>query len=126
MEANNGMFRSEYGNFLFAINDFEGAEKEFMTALNINPDNDNIWTNLGILYTNHDEPEKAEIALRKAISLNPNSSVSYINLMRLYKCRGKVAEARKVWEKYQKLDLPNLDINVMHLGTDDTVEEFED
>lgn len=48
-----------YGNALHAIGDYEGAKREFLTALKYNPEQVEIWKNLGTVYFHlHDHEEE--------------------------------------------------------------------
>ena len=113
LDNTNEGYRTDYGDLLFLLNDLSGSDKQYLKAIDIQPDNVHVWTNLGIIYTNKKEPKKAEKAFKKAIKMDPKYPLSYLNLIRLYKRYGKKTEAKSIWTTYQALDVKDMDLNIL-------------
>lgn len=88
-----------FGTALLIQGDFDLAEKEYLIALGLNPDEQKIHNNLGILYINKKMLDKAEDEFKKEIEINPRYEVGYYNLAKLYARKGRFGEAEKYWLK---------------------------
>ena len=55
LDNTNEGYRTDFGDLLFLLNDLPGSEEQYLKAIDIEPDNVHIWTNLGIIYTNKKE-----------------------------------------------------------------------
>ncbi len=87
------------------LNRLEDAEKYFLKALEINPENAEIRHNLGVVYSNMGNTEKAIEEIEKAIEIQPGFFVAYRSLVVIYEGTGdkeKIAEVDKRWEEYAK------------------------
>ena len=73
------------------------AEKLFIDITETNPEFSNAHTNLGLLYLNNKQMDKAEDALRKAISLNPADSVAYNHLGIVLREKGNFTESKAMY-----------------------------
>ncbi|HEY9051675.1 MAG TPA: tetratricopeptide repeat protein [Gammaproteobacteria bacterium] len=73
------------------------AEKLFTDITETNPGFSNAHTNLGLLYLNNKQIDKAEDSLRKAISLNPEDSVAYNHLGIVLREKGKFTESKAMY-----------------------------
>lgn len=97
--------------------DYSAAEKAFLKAAELKPNDADIYSNLGYIYA--DQPEKfeqAEEALLKAIQLNPNSKSAYESLGYLYKDKpNKFEDAITYFLKAIEID-PNNANNYNSLG----------
>ena len=84
------------------------SEQFFLAALEIDNTNSFIYTDLGKLYRNMNEYEKAEAAFKKSLSLDPNQSDTYgYGLGYLYLEQDRFAEAETAFKKALELDSNN-------------------
>ena len=70
----------------------EQARDTIQRALEMEPDNDEAWHNLGA-YTLDENPLEAERAFRRALELNPTRSDSYGGIGRACLAQGKISDA---------------------------------
>jgi superkiller protein 3 len=71
------------------------AEKEYIAETQMNPGNSQSFHNLGVLFAERNENEKAEMYFKKAIGIVPTSS-SYQQLALLYKKMGRQKEYENI------------------------------
>ena len=83
-------------------------EQALKKAIELNPDNDSAYIELGRFYRNLWRFAEAEQSFKKAIELNPNSDSAYIDLGWSYIAQGKIAEAEQLLKKAIELN-PNSD-----------------
>ena len=87
----------------------------------------NAHTNLGLIYLNKKQLDKAEHALRKAISLNPGDSVAYNHLGIVLREKGLFTESKAMYLNAIK---HNSDYAIAHLNLgilyDLYLQEFKD
>ena len=69
-----------------------------------NPENADIWTQLGNLYFDTDNFEKAINAYQKSLALRPDKANVWTDLGIMYRRSGKPAEAVKAFDKAIKVD----------------------
>ncbi len=67
------------GNFRSALEDYEGAIKNFDEAIKINPNDASAYTNRGIIKDHLELHEKAIEDFDEAIKINPKYAVAYTN-----------------------------------------------
>jgi tetratricopeptide (TPR) repeat protein len=67
-------------NLLFLIGHNDAAEKWFLESIRLNPDQANVYSNLGSLYGMTNRPQQAENMFKQAIAVNPNYVEGYFNL----------------------------------------------
>ena len=68
------------GNIFLGVSNFENAQKCYEKALELQPTNIGVGTNLGILHKYKGELAKSEAYLKAVLEAAPNISPSYINL----------------------------------------------
>lgn len=66
------------------LGDFEGAEKTYFQILELRPEDYIPWLNLGTIYEQRKEWEKARDAFKKAIEVNPSYVPTYRRLADVY------------------------------------------
>jgi protein O-mannosyl-transferase len=71
---------SNLGNAFFAKGDLDTAAAEYLTAINLDPEDDVAHYNLGIFYLHRDLPDEAADEFRTAIELNTDSDDAHLGL----------------------------------------------
>ena len=71
----------------------EWATISYKEATNLEPTNPYLWTELGRVYLERDEIEKAKENLNKAISLKPDYAPAHFQMARVFVKEGKTKEA---------------------------------
>ncbi len=84
----------------FQMDIYDLAEQDFKKALELDPDSEAAWFNLGSLYLKQGDNQKALEAFQKAAELNPDMAAIYFNRAVAYANLGKVDEAIADLEKY--------------------------
>lgn len=80
----------------------ENAKKYYLEAAKFEPENSNIYTNLGKLYMQENQLIQSENSFNKALQINPQSSYGALNLANLYGISGHYKLALKTLETYIK------------------------
>jgi Flp pilus assembly protein TadD len=75
------------------LDKFENAVLAFRRASELNPEDTNIWCNLGVVLSTLGEIEQAEHALKKAIEIRPDNFVGWLNLISHFQKQGRSKEA---------------------------------
>ncbi len=83
---------------------YEKAEEHYRAALETEPENFRVWSNLGLTLKNQGKPEEAEEAFRAAIELNPGYAPAHGNLGILYLEREDWEEACRQFQIALELD----------------------
>lgn len=78
---------------LFHEGKYKEAIDAFSSVLETEPDNANIYNNMGVAYSNTGDFEHSENCYVKAIELDPELAQAYINLSDLYYKSGDIASA---------------------------------
>jgi Flp pilus assembly protein TadD len=76
---------------------YDDAIAQFTAITSNNPDFANAYTNLGLLHIQKGDAVAADLAFRKALSLNDKDAVSYNHLGILLREQGKFAEAQTMY-----------------------------
>jgi serine/threonine-protein kinase len=95
----------ELGNFYGRQGRYSDATKQYRKAIELTPDNAQVYGNLGGNYINSGDPKlrgDAEQALKKSIELGP-SYAAYANLGNLYLIEQRYAESAAATEKALQL-----------------------
>jgi Flp pilus assembly protein TadD len=75
---------------------FAEVLEEYRSGQMVNADWPEAHMNLGVLYAERGDIEKAESSYRKALRLDPDFSGGYVNLADLYRVQGRDAEGEKL------------------------------
>lgn len=78
---------------LFKEGKYKEALDSFSTVLETEPDNADVYNNMGVAYACTGDAEHAETCYTKAIELDPQMAQAYINLSDLYYKSGNLASA---------------------------------
>ena len=96
----------ELGNFYIRQSKFPQAIQQYQHALQLTPDNAQVYLNMGAAYLDEGDPKAqkdAEQALKKSIQLNPSYG-AYANLANLYLTEQRYAESAELTENALKLN----------------------
>lgn len=85
--------RIELGQLLEKQQDLAAAEKEYLAAAAIEPNNPEATSGLVSVYIRAKRLPEAETALRKLIAINPNDAAAHLQLGRLLAAENKDADA---------------------------------
>ena len=83
-------------------NETGAAMAHLLKAVEINPDNSNNWTNLGVAYRRLNQLDKAEDAYQRALQKNKSDLSALNNLVILYQMTGKTKNAEKYSKKLKR------------------------
>ena len=128
------------GNELSLSGDFEEAIAEYEQALEIEPENIDLMSNLGVAYYNLGQLDKAIEQYSRAIEIAPNDPDIHSNLaaayVQKYQVSGALEQLERALEEYQKaVELnPTLAQAFFGLGVvyallgrnDDAIQAFEE
>ncbi len=81
--GNRGQELIELGKFYFLNQKYDAAIRDFEKALKIDPNNPEIYYNLGIVYEAKNMNEKAGEMYRRALELNPDYTFAKEHLDKL-------------------------------------------
>jgi len=89
--------------------------QSFKKAVELNPNNDSAYIDLGWFYHSQGKFAEAEQSLKQAIELNPNNDTAYRKLGKVYIYKGQFAESEQLLKKAIELN-PNNDSAYIDLG----------
>lgn len=95
-------FYSNRGVEYLMQDDKDAAMAHLLRAIEIDPDNSNNWTNLGVAYRRLNLLDKAEWAYQQALHRNKSDLSALNNLAILYQITGKKKDAEKYSKKLEK------------------------
>ncbi len=95
--------------------DFRNAARLYREALEVNPDNPQVHTNLGLCLLNEGKREEAKTHFLRAIELRPDLAVAHCNLGMILRGQNKLPEAAKALRKAIRSD-PEFAVAHLHLG----------
>ena len=88
------------GNIYYDKGDAAQAVLYYRHALDLNPAQPGVRTDLGTMYWRNENVSLAEQAFRDVIAQHPGFAQAYVNLgLLLRHARGNVAEARSIWQQ---------------------------
>ena len=86
------------------LDDYTNAQKCYERALEINPQNSEAWSGLGICGLELDTPEKSIEYLRKSLDLDAENFETWVYLAEAYVNTNQVSDAEKAYKKSLKLE----------------------
>jgi tetratricopeptide (TPR) repeat protein len=89
---------------LYARGDLLGAAREYLRALDIDPEDTNVLNSLGVCYANLGQLEEAALQFRKAIAVRPNEVMAHYNLGFVHLKRGEREEALERFQAAAAVD----------------------
>ncbi|MFW9810134.1 MAG: tetratricopeptide repeat protein [Candidatus Thorarchaeota archaeon] len=96
------IFEDAWLNLAMTRIDTGGAQSCIDTideAIQFIPQSDSLWNTKGVLHQALDQLQEAEECYRKAISINPNFDLAWVNLAKIYARTGRREEAKDALKK---------------------------
>ena len=120
------------GDKLFEAGDLDGAASEYLKALELNPEDQNVLNSLGVCYGFKKLPEKAVEYFDRVLELDPDNMMAHYNKGFLFVMNHRNQEAVASFRKAAALDPGNFDV-LFQLGkaaleldlVDDALESFQ-
>lgn len=95
-KSNHWIDHYNYGNVLDALHDYAGAKREFLKAIDKNPQQPEVWKNLGSVYYHLQDHEKEIECYDRALEINdrlPQALISKgVTLLRVFRKTREAAE----------------------------------
>src|ERR1700733_941161 len=95
----------------FNKRDFDNAAAEMKRAIALDPRNERAQYNLGLIYMEQKQPEKAEDAFSHLLKMNPNSANGHAGMARLLTSDGRYADALEEYKRWAVVDWISPGIN---------------
>jgi len=122
---------SQEGDLAFGRKDYYAALIKYLEAVRLNPNNDNMYNRLGIIYSQLKLYEDARQAFEHALALKPKFAYAVNNLGSVYFAQGNLKKAEKFFKKAIHLKTDEASFH-MNLGSiylerqkiDDAMVEF--
>ena len=118
--SNEDLIRSnrltQEGNTAYTNGDFYAALIKYLTAAELNPNNEFIYNRMGMAYLRLDYFDKAIDSLQRSIALNPRYPYSVNNLGSAYFASGNIKKAEKFFKKAIKMKEDEASFH-LNLGT---------
>jgi len=99
--------RYNLGNAYFYQDRPEAAIEAYRSALKINPKDEQVYINLGVVHRALGDINEAIGAFKKAIEIKPQSQEAYFNLGAVYNGLGRQGEAIEAFKKSLEIDPKN-------------------
>ncbi|MFT5483197.1 MAG: Flp pilus assembly protein TadD [Halieaceae bacterium] len=93
------LFHNNVGMELFLNGDSEGGYRHMSRALQLYPELDYLWANIGAIYRSNDQNEDAESSYRTALLFDPRSRTALNNLVVLYQTLGENERAEEIVQR---------------------------
>lgn len=92
------------GTACMAAQDFEGSIEYIEKAIELDPQNVQLYNNLGTAYLTTGKLEKALEVYQKSIELQPSDSLAYFNIASIYQMQEQHEQACEYFAKAHKLE----------------------
>lgn len=92
-------YHNNQGALYLSKGEFQKAEFEFKTAIELSPDYAEAYSNLGLVYKRMNRLDEALVNFRKATECNPNYASAYNHMGAVYLAQEKYDDAIKVLRK---------------------------
>ena len=90
------------GDIAIHTNDLQSATQHYDRALQLRPNYPEANIGLAKVLMSRDQPQKAEPLLQRALRSDPTSSVAHFRLSAVYRKTGRMADAKREIEEYQR------------------------
>ncbi|MCR5606163.1 MAG: tetratricopeptide repeat protein [Treponema sp.] len=111
LEAING-----YADLLMKVYRTKDAGAVVMQAVRLNPDNANMHSKLGNIFSEEDKNQDAEEEYRAALSINKDFKPALSGLANVYEKQGKYSEAVNTMSYLESLNPEDLDVQKQYSG----------
>jgi len=91
------------------LGDKRMALKAFQDALSVGQNDPDIYYDIGLMYLDLKEPQKAEQYLKRAVGLNKKGAIYWYKLGDAYYDMGMLEEAFRCYDRYRSLALGSVD-----------------
>ena len=91
-------------SLLAAQGDVRGAIEEIQKTIALNPGRWQLYLSLALLQSRNNQPDAAEVSLRKVIELDPTSSQARILLGGYYQARSRYGDAERLFQEAIDVD----------------------
>lgn len=95
----NAYFLENLGRAYYSNNNLESAIEAYKKALEVEPDNFDIWFNLALALKKNQQTDDAIKAFQKAISIKPDAFDAYFNLGNIYTGKNDTLSAIDAYQK---------------------------
>jgi len=102
-DPNDSQVHLHLGSTRIALQDLEGARREILTSLRLEPRNERAFVELGRLEALQNRLDEAIAALHKAIVLNPEFPEPHYYLAGIYRARGEGARSAEEMARFDDL-----------------------
>ena len=99
-----GRAHNNLGQSYYELGETDKALKEYLTAIELDPQHAEAHNNLGILYKDLGKQEESFREYQTALRLQPNSAQIHYNLANAYRINGKFKRAQDHYERTTRLD----------------------
>jgi tetratricopeptide (TPR) repeat protein len=99
------------GNALAGLNDMDGAMERLSAAIQADPGQGSLYSNVGILQLARGDRQMAEASFKKAVNATPNKVETRIALAHFYRSQGRRAEAETVLKEAVSIDPRSVQAN---------------
>ncbi|MFH1135084.1 MAG: tetratricopeptide repeat protein [Pseudomonadota bacterium] len=98
------------GDKLFEAGDLDGAVEEYLTALELNPEDQNVLNSLGVCYGFKKLPDHAVEVFDRVLALNPDNMMAHYNKGFVFAMNHRHDEARAGFRRAAELEPTNFDV----------------
>ncbi|MCU1385659.1 MAG: tetratricopeptide repeat protein, partial [Acidobacteria bacterium] len=99
------------GNALAGLNDTDGALDRLNAAIQVDPGQASLYSNLGVLQLARGDRQLAEASFKKAVRATPNRGDTRVALAHFYRSQGRDAEAEVILREALAIDPAGIQVN---------------
>jgi len=99
------------GNALAGLNDMDGAMERLSAAIQADPGQGTLYSNIGVLQLARGDRQMAEASFKKAVNAAPKQVATRVALAHFYRSQGRTAEAETVLKEALAVDPRSVQVN---------------
>lgn len=99
------------GNALAGLNDMDGALDRLNAAIQVDPGQASLYSNLGVLQLARGDRQLAEASFKKAVRATPTRGETRVALAHFYRSQGRDAEAEVILKEALAIDPASVQVN---------------